>query len=132
MHQWKQAHFEAATSQGRFGVNGLVYRGLGLECVTDDSGGVWFDEWDVTHLASGCRIGTITGLDEAEAFKLATMLADLATWADFEVPTGACDVAPDLLARLLVLSDLSGGSFVVTGLPTPPLRAPAPHGDPVH
>lgn len=118
MHQWKPGHFEAAMPYGRIDIHGLVYRGLGLECVSDDGGGVWFDDWDLTHLASGYRIGTITGLDEGEAFKLATMVADLADWNAIAHPDQVAEIAPDLMARLLMLSDLAGGAFVVTGLHT--------------
>ena len=117
MHQWKPAHFEAAMPYGRIDIDGLTYRGLGLECVPDDGGGVWFDDWDLTHLASGRRIGTITGLDEGEAFKLATLIADLTDWRAIESPEQVAEMAPDLVVRLLVLSDLAGGAFVVTGLP---------------
>jgi hypothetical protein len=114
MHQWKLGHFEAAVPHGRVGVDGLVYRGLGLECVWDDCGGAWYDSWDVTHIASGCRIGTISDLDEDEAFKLATMIADIADWTSVGGKAEAMDLAPELLAKLVVLSDLSGSSFAVT------------------
>lgn len=86
--------------------------------MSDDGGGVWFDDWDLTHLANGYRIGTITGLDEGEAFKLATMVADLTDWNAIANPDQIAEIAPDLMARLLLLSDLAGGAFVVTGLPT--------------
>ena len=124
MHHWKQTKFEAATPEGRLGVRGLVYRGLGLECITDDAGGVWYDDWDITHVASGVRIGTIIGLDEEEAFKLATVIADVTDWT-----SGSLLSCPDhdnaLATRLLMLSDLAGGAFVVAGLDGPALRGVA-------
>ena len=122
MHHWKQAQFEAATPEGRIGVRGLVYRGLGLECITDDAGGVWYDDWDVTHIASGYRIGTIIGLDEGEAFKLASVIADVTDWTSHTIQSGlGRDGA--LATRLLMLADLAGGAFVVTGLDSPAPRA---------
>ena len=130
MHQWKPGHFEAAMPYGRIGIDGLTYKGLGIECICDDGGGIWFDDWDVTHLASGRRIGTISGLDEAEAFKLATLIADLTDWGTLASPDNVADGAPDLLIRLLILSDLAGGAFVVTGglcksaVDQAPLRSP--------
>jgi len=117
MQQWKPGHFEVAMPYGRIDIDGLTYRGLGLECVPDDGGGVWFDDWDLTHLASGRRIGTITGLDEGEAFKLATLIADVTDWSAVVSPEQVAELAPDLMVRLLMLSDLAGGAFVITGLP---------------
>jgi len=122
MHQWKQAQFEAATPEGRLGVRGLVYRGLGLECITDDAGGVWYDDWDVTHIASGTRIGTIIGLDEEEAFKLATVIADVTDWTSGRLLSGLGRDS-ELATRLLMLADLAGGAFVVAGLDGPAPRA---------
>lgn len=80
------------------------------------------DDWDMTHLSSGRRIGTISGLDEAEAFKLATLIEDLTDWGALASPYNFADVGPDLLTRLLMLSDLAGGAFLVTGICPCPTR----------
>ena len=122
MYQWKPGHFEAVTPEGRFGVDGLIYRGLGLEPIADDEGGVWYDDWDVIDIASGQRLGTIVGLDRDEALKLAAMVADLTDWTAFDGPT-ALDPSPALLSNLTMMSELSGGSLV-SDFPTPPVRAP--------
>lgn len=82
MYNWLKASFETSTPMGPLGVDGFIYRGLGIELVIDDAEDGWSEDWDVTHLASGRHLGTITGLDAAEAFKVAAMLADLADWTD--------------------------------------------------
>lgn len=98
---------------------GLAYRGIGLEMVSDDQAGAWFDDWDVTHIGSGRRIGTITGLDEAEALKLATVIAELTDWSVHDDPENIIKEAPDLMTKLLVLADLAGGSLIVRGSGSP-------------
>lgn len=123
MYQWKPGHFEAVTPEGRFGVDGLIYRGLGVEPIADDEGGVWYDDWDVIDISSGQRLGTIVSLDRDEALKLAAMVADLTDWTEFDGPAALESASPAVLSNLAMLSELSGGSFV-TDFPTLPLRAP--------
>jgi len=110
MYQWAQGSFEAVTPEGRFHIDGFVYKGLGLERIADIDG----DDWDITHIASGYRVGSIKGLDFNETMKLAAFVADLTDWTAF----GAPDQTPDplLLTKLLMVSDLMGGALIVTGL----------------
>jgi hypothetical protein len=122
VYQWKPGHFEAVTPEGRFGVDGLIYRGLGLEPITDDEGGVWYDDWDVIDIASGQCLGTIMGLDRDEALKLAAVVADLMDESGFDGQYPS----PAVLSNLTMLSDLSGGSFM-TGFAAEPVRAPQPY-----
>jgi len=127
MHLWKEGTYAAVTLEGCCSTRGFIYHGLGIEPVEDDDCGVWHTDWDVTHIASGALICTIVGLDEAEAFKLATMLADLTSWTDLSSLDDLVFDSPELVGRLLMLSDLFGGSLAIRGLPSAPLHAPTPY-----
>lgn len=127
MHQWKEGSFETVTSAGCWNTRRLTYRGLGIEPVEGDDLGVWHTEWDVTHIASGVLLCTVVGLDEIEAFKLATMLADLTNWAEVDDLDELALDSPELIGQLILLSNLFGGSLAIRGVRTTPLRAATPH-----
>ena len=127
MHRWREGIFETATPDGFGSTHGFIYRGIGIEPVEDDDCGIWYTDWDVTHIASGALICTIVGLDEAEAFKLATMLADITSWASVSNLDDLLFASPELVGQLLLLSDLFGGSLAIRGLPSAPLLAPTPY-----
>lgn len=115
MFQWAQGSFEAVTPEGRFHIHGLVYKGLGLERVADFDGDTFLEDWDVTHIATGHRLGTITGLDQEEALKLAALIVDLTDWrVGSEDELLAAD--PQLMIKLAMLFDLSGGAFIPRGI----------------
>ena len=115
MFQWAQGSFDTVTAEGRFRIDGLVYKGLGLERVADFDGDTFFEDWDVTHIASGHRLGTIAGLDEEEALKLASLIADLADWRA-DGPEELLKADPQLMIKLAMLSDLTGGTFIPRGI----------------
>ena len=46
------------------------------------------------------------------------MVADLTDWNAIANPDHVAEIAPNLMARLPMLSDLAGGAFVVIGLPS--------------
>jgi hypothetical protein len=127
MHQWKPGSYLTVNAEGGRYCSGLVYRGIGIEPVADDDSGAWYTDWDVTHLASGALIGSIVGLDEAEAFKLATMMADATDWAAIGDLDELALGTPKLTSKLLRLADLFGGSLAVREMAMTPPRAPAPH-----
>ena len=127
MHRWREGKYETATPEGFCSTRGFVYHGLGIEPVEDDDCGVWHTDWDVTHVASGALVCTIVGLDEAEAFKLATILAELTRWASVLTLDELAHGSPELIGQLLLLSDLFGGSLAIRGLPSAPLVAPKPY-----
>lgn len=114
---------EAGTLRSRHaiwphGIDGRVYTGLCIECIADDGGGIWFDDWDVTHLASGLRIGTISGLDEARPTSWQPCFADLTEWNVIASPDQVSELAADLMNRLLILSDQL--FFTITGIAQSP------------
>jgi hypothetical protein len=109
MFHWKETQYRTATPAGYLPVRGFVYRGIGIEPVADEDGGVWHTDWDVTHIASGSLIGTIVGLDQDEAIKFATMLAEVADWDTLAEANGLAIVLPSLGSHLSVLADLFGG-----------------------
>lgn len=115
MFQWAQGSFDAVTPEGRFHIDGLVYKGLGLERVADFDGDILFEDWDVTHIATGRRVGTIAGLNEEEALKLASVIAGLTDWRAGSVEA-LLDADPQLVIKLAMLSDLTGGEFILRGI----------------
>jgi hypothetical protein len=128
MHQWKPGSYPSISVEGLPQQSaGLVYRGIGIEPVADTDSGVWYTDWEVTHLASGRLIGSIVGLDEAEALKLATMLADAADWTAIHDLDELARGTLELKSKLLLLSGLFNGSLAVCGVTVAPPHAPAPH-----
>ncbi len=125
MDHWKETQYRTATRAGYLPVRGFVYRGIGIEPVADEDGGVWHTDWDVTHLTSGALIGTIVGLDQEEATKLATMLAEVADWDAVDDADEFSIISPSLANHLSMLADLFGGALA--RCKAPPLRAPLPH-----
>lgn len=119
MQQWKASDFATATPVGQHQVRGLVYGGIGLEPVFDDASGAWCEDWQVTHLATGVQVGTIVGLDRDEAMKLATLLAETVDWVAMLTLDELQALPLDVVSRLAILSDLSGGSLSFADLPEP-------------
>lgn len=119
MFNWKPGQFDVVSAQGHFGVVGFVFKGLGVEPIADDDCPDWSVEWDITHLASGYRVGTIVGLDKSEVFKLAGAIADLADWSGFGGPDEVFFMEPELHSKLSAISKKLGGCFTLGHNPGP-------------
>ena len=127
MRQWKRASYLTISAEGRRHCSGLTYGGICIEPVADDDCGAWYTDWDVTHLASGALIGSIVGLDETEAFKLATLIADATNWAGIRDLDELSMGSPKLTSKLLMLSDLFDGSLALRGIAVASDHAPMPY-----
>jgi hypothetical protein len=69
---------------------------------------------DISSALSASRLACISAITSVA--KLATVIADLTDWGALASPDSVADGAPDLLTRLLILSDMAGGAFLVTGI----------------
>jgi hypothetical protein len=85
---WEPASFPLAFTFGVDVVEGYLYGGLGI-CKLEKG---W---WSLSHLGCGHRIATIKGT-VAEAFPIASEIADCTNWLAFEMLDGWRNFDPKL------------------------------------
>jgi hypothetical protein len=115
---WASAKFPLAYNWGVVNTAGYIYRGLGLS----------FDRkgnkrrrplWTLSHLGSGHRVAHIEG-KVAEAFPIATEIAECGDWDAFEMPSGWRNVDPELPTKLLaIVQRHRDRCMIVSGDPDP-------------
>ena len=91
MSEWLEDAFDITTEDGKQSVTGFISRGVGLYCPDAMAP----DDWIITHLASGMRIGRICA-ERDRLFVIATALATAVNWESFETADGWESALPDL------------------------------------
>lgn len=109
---WRPGTVHLASAFGIETREGYLYCGLGMVQITPARSArgrrkAMPSEWSLTHLGSGHRVCMLFG-EVATVFPVATEIAELGAWADFDTLDGWRQVDPDLPAKTFRIIEAAG------------------------